>query len=341
MRIANQQNLQMEYSATQGALRMVGLPTAVSTTGFTYTFVTAAAAHINSKNRFVDGVYRWASETHGGVDGEIRMGGAHDGRDEEDSDSDSESGGDDNEEDGEEGATQHQNADGRQDSSAAEVRDEHEGRRRDATRPLHVVHREHQVRLARAGPTKHEQEQLLSAPDDIRGTVVDMVGDKAVQRMNLDTSEGNERIEAMPDKRIVFGEKERKDFTSNASTSQRREADLFPQSLNAALFKRVTTFKTDTANEEKGVATTNIKANKAHITKPMGSDLSGRNVPIKMSGAVTKKSAIDDGMLYNNDLILERGATINEPLRAPKSALPDYALLKVNASRGKGEFRKR
>jgi len=186
---------------------------------------------------------------------------------------------------------------------------------------------------------KKNRDAVLSAPDDIRGTVVDMESDKALQRMGLDTTKGNERIEAMPDKRIVFGEKERKNFS--ASSSKRREADLFPQSTNAAVYKGVTTFKTETSNEEKGVATTNIKANKAQITKPMGADLSGKNVPIKVSGAMTKKSAISAGMLYDNDLILERGAQILEPLRAPKGVLPDYALSKTNASRNVGEFRKR
>jgi UDP-3-O-[3-hydroxymyristoyl] glucosamine N-acyltransferase len=137
----------------------------------------------------------------------------------------------------------------------------------------------------------------------------------------------------------VFGSNERNDFS--ASSNKRREADFTAQSKNAALFKRVTTFKTETVNEEKGVSTTNIKANKAHITKPMGSDLSGRNVPIKASGALTKNSAIDAGMLYNNDVIMERGAQILEPIRAPKGASPDYAFSKVNASRNENEFRKR
>jgi hypothetical protein len=186
---------------------------------------------------------------------------------------------------------------------------------------------------------KKNRDAILSAPDDVRGTVKDMVDDKAVQRMGLDTSDGNERIEAMPDKRIVFGEKERKDFS--ASSNKRREADLFPQTKDVAAYKGVTTFKTETANEEKGVSTTNIKANKAHITKPMGADLSGRNVPIKSSGALAKKSAISAGMLYDNDVILERGAQILEPLKAPKGVSPDYAFSKVNASRERGEFRKR
>ena len=73
----------------------------------------------------------------------------------------------------------------------------------------------------------------------------------------------------------------------------------------------------------------------------MGADLSGRSIPIKASGILTKKSAIDAGMLYNNDQILERGAQILEPLKAPKGVLPDYALSKVDASRNEKEFRKR
>ena len=186
---------------------------------------------------------------------------------------------------------------------------------------------------------KKNRDAILSAPNDVRGTVVDMVDDKALQRIGLNTSAGNERIEAMPDKKIVFGSNERNDFS--ASSNKRREADFTAQSKNAALFKRVTTFKTETVNEEKGVSTTNIKANKAHITKPMGSDLSGRNVPIKASGALTKNSAIDAGMLYNNDVIMERGAQILEPIRAPKGASTDYAFSKVNASRNENEFRKR
>lgn len=186
---------------------------------------------------------------------------------------------------------------------------------------------------------KKNRDAVLSAREDVRGTVVDMESDKALQRMGLDTTDGNKRIEAMPDKKIVFGSNERKDFS--ASSSKRREADFTAQAKDASVFRSATTFKTDTESEDKQVATSNIKANKAHITKPMGTDLSGRSIPIKSSGALTKKSAIRAGMLYNNDEILERGAQILEPLKAPKSALPDYAFSKVNASRNTGEFRKR
>ncbi len=120
MRIANQQNLQMEYSGTQAALRMVGLPTAVSTTGFSYVFVTAAAAHINSKNRFTHGIYRWASEAQTGGGGQVTVGGARDGRGGNDSDSDSDSGDgeEEEEEEGEEAARQ-RNAGSRREGDAA------------------------------------------------------------------------------------------------------------------------------------------------------------------------------------------------------------------------------
>jgi len=188
------------------------------------------------------------------------------------------------------------------------------------------------------------QDSKLVASDDVRGTVVDMVGDDAVQRIVVDTSDGNERIETRLEKKILFSDKERKDFTHHASASKRRDANFAPQAKNAAKFQGVTTFKTDAANNDKRITTSNMNTNKGLMTRvaaPTGSNLAGRTVHIKKGDAVTKKSAIGDGILYENDQILEQAAIIQQPLKAPKGAIPDYAQSKINASRDAGEFRKR
>ena len=153
--------------------------------------------------------------------------------------------------------------------------------------------------LSTTEPTLKTRNAVLSAPQDRRGAVLDMVEDDAVQRVIVDVA---------------------------------------PQTKNAANFGGISTFKTDTASSEKRVVTTNFKALKSQISNPTGS---GRSAPLKEGGLVGKKAAIDDGIIYGNDEILEKAALAKKPLKAPKSTLPDYTLAKENASRSLGEFRKR
>jgi len=137
---------------------------------------------------------------------------------------------------------------------------------------------------------------------------------------------------------IVLSAPEAIDMVENDAV-QRVSVDVAPQAKNVASFKGATTFKPDTASGEKRVVTTNFKIHKAQVTKPMGG---GKSVPIKESGGlVSKRAAIDSGILYGNDRILETVALVTQPLKAPKSASPDYAQAKENASRKMGEFRKR
>lgn len=183
----------------------------------------------------------------------------------------------------------------------------------------------------------------IGTTEDIRDNVVDMKPAQPVQRIKLDAA-ANTRKDFVADKRVLFSDAERNDFRTGTAQSKRREADFQPQTKNAGAFGGVSVFKTDTATNEKQVVTSNINTNKKILTQlaaPTGANLSGRTVQIKKSGATTKRNAQSDGILYDNDQLLDRAGRLSAPQRAPKSTAPDYAQAKVSTARNPGEFRRR
>jgi hypothetical protein len=184
----------------------------------------------------------------------------------------------------------------------------------------------------------------LSSKDDIRGKVVDMKDDKQVQRLPLSTQD-NDRKEANPLKKVVFSDSERRDFQrGTAGANKRRQTDYQPNAKNVGNFSGVSVFKSTSTAEEKTVPSSAIRSTKRTWTQtaaPIGSNLSGRAVPIKKSSVTAKLGAEDNRKLYDNDKILDRAAQLSAPLRAPKSSTPDYAQPRVSTMRNIGEFRKR
>ena len=180
----------------------------------------------------------------------------------------------------------------------------------------------------------------VGTTDDIRENVVDMKPTQPVQRIKLDTA-ANTRQDIAPDKRVLFSDAERNDFRTGMAQSKRREADFQPQAKNAGAFRGVSVFKTENTTKE---VTSNINTNKKILTElaaPTGANLSGRTMQIKKSGATTKRNAQSDGILYDNDILLDRAGALSAPQRAPKGTAPDYTQAKVSTTRNTGEFRRR
>jgi hypothetical protein len=180
----------------------------------------------------------------------------------------------------------------------------------------------------------------VATTEDIRENVIDMKPTQPVQRINLDTA-ANNRQDIAPEKRVLFSDAERNDFRTGTAHSKRREADFQPQAKNTGTFRGVSVFKSDNTTKE---VTSNINTNKKIVTQlaaPTGANLSGRTMQIKKSGATTKRNAQSDGLLYDNDEILERAGMLAAPQRAPKGTAPDYTQAKVSTTRNAGEFRRR
>lgn len=184
----------------------------------------------------------------------------------------------------------------------------------------------------------------LSSKEDIREKVVDINDDKQVQRLPL-LLQDNDRKEANPLKKVVLSDSERRELQRGTTgANKRRQTDLQPKAKNVGNFSGVSVFKSTRTAEEKTVPSSAILSTKRTWTQtaaPIGSNLSGRSVPIKKSSVTAKLGAEDNRSLYDNDKILERAARVSIPLRAPKSATPDYAQPRVSTMRNVGEFRKR
>jgi hypothetical protein len=163
--------------------------------------------------------------------------------------------------------------------------------------------------------TPKNRDIALSTDQDIRGAVVDMKPNNPVQRIPVTTA-SNDRKAVVPEKKILFSEKERNDFKTNTAHSKRKDADFQPQTKNASAFRGVSVFKTETTTDNKRLNTSTINTDKKILTQlaaPTGTNLSGRTTQIKKSAVTVKRSAQSDGLLYDNDRLLEQAGVLTEP----------------------------
>lgn len=150
------------------------------------------------------------------------------------------------------------------------------------------------------------------------------------------------RPETVPAKKVLVDAKDEKAKHATVA-AKRRTTDMEPHAKNVGAFG-ASVHKTETSTDQKKIATSTIRSSKKVSTEqgaPLGSNSSGKSNFIKKSNLLAKWNALDDGILYNNDHIFDRGGILSEPLRAPKGTMPDYTQEKISTTRNPGEFRRR
>lgn len=180
----------------------------------------------------------------------------------------------------------------------------------------------------------------FSTKEEVRGNIVDTQDNKV--RIPALPSSANDRLKTTPHKKVVLVADDEK-RKHGVADGNRRTTDLEPVSKNVGVFG-ASVYKTDTSTDQKKIATSTIRTTKKIGTEqsaPLGNDLSGKNPLIKKSGSLAKWSAQGDGILYNNDHLLDKAGILSEPRRAPKGTTPDYVQPKVSTMRNAGEFRRR
>ena len=163
----------------------------------------------------------------------------------------------------------------------------------------------------------------------------------------MDLTTGTKTIkETLPDRKGIVDDDHRRDASLGTMTAanKKKVTDLHPKKQGTGAYSGLTVFRSETTGKEPAVSTPAIKASKRQSTEtaaPLGANMSGKSVLVKMSDAMTKRQAVDDGILKGNDEILDRAGIIAEPRRAPKGTSPDYAQPTVGTMRKPGEFRRR
>lgn len=163
----------------------------------------------------------------------------------------------------------------------------------------------------------------------------------------MDLTTGTKTIkETLPDRKGIVDDDHRRDASlgTMAAANKKRVTDLQSKKQGTGAYSGLTVFRSETTGKEPAVSTTAIKASKRQSTEtaaPLGANMSGKSVLVKMSDAMTKRQAVDDGLLKGNDEILDRAGVIAEPRRAPKGTSPDYTQPTVGTMRKPGEFRRR
>lgn len=149
------------------------------------------------------------------------------------------------------------------------------------------------------------------------------------------------RPETDPVKPVLMEDADRTRIRVSTSEQARKETNFKPKAKGTG-FKQVSNFKHQDETPQLTSAIRTQKRMSVEQSMPLGKDMMGKTVPIPSSSVDMKRRATDDGILYDNDKIFERGGILTEPKAAPKSDQPDYTLEKINSMRSsRGEFRKR